>query len=140
MDDVLNTVGECSACLSTSIDSLENKPKDADERKMIGRRLARLDKLLTHANETKSWAGCNTIEIPVLKQHDKQLQGYKRELADVNSKLFTLNADDSDDLVTQHAHLEQEQFATSLQIKKNGSLLNTFYHHGTSKYRAQGCC
>ena len=57
-------------------------------------------------------------EVQLQLQHEEQLQDYKRELADVNSKLFTLNAEDSDDLVTQHAHLEQELFATSLQIKK----------------------
>ena len=118
LDEVLDTVGDCSVRLMALVDSIESRPRDADEQRVIGRKLARLEKLLIGAKEAiKSWAG-RTVEIPVLKQHEEQLQDYKRELAEVNSKLFELNVDDGHDFVAKHAHLEQELFATSLQIKQ----------------------
>ena len=46
------------------------------------------------------------MDAPHLRQHDKQLQDYKKELADVNLKLFSLDLEDTDDLVIQHAQLE----------------------------------
>ena len=64
------------------------------------------------------------VDAPRLKQHNEQLQDYKRELADVNLKLFSLDLEDTDGLVTQHAKLEQ-----TLTFSRKCTYLLLRHHH-----------
>lgn len=114
LDEFLDTVEDLATRLQTLIDSAD-KPKQVDERKVIAKRLGRLQKCLTAVDDALT---SREIDAPRLKQHDEQLRDYKRELSDVNAMLFSLDIEDTDELVTQHAKLEQALFDSSVRIKE----------------------
>ena len=117
LDELLDSVEDLATRIQNLIDSAD-KPKQVDERKVIAKRLGRLQKCLNTVDESIKTLASHKTDAPRLRQHDEQLQDYKRELADVNVKLFLLDLEDTDELVRQHAHLEQELFSFSLWIKE----------------------
>ena len=117
LDELLDTVEDLATHLQTLIDSAD-KPKQIDERKVIAKRLGRLRKCLTAVDDAIKALASREIDAPRLKQHDEQLQDYKRELADLNVKLFSLDLEDTNELVAQHTKLEQALFDCSLRIKE----------------------
>ena len=80
------------------------------------RRLNRLDQCLTTLSN--SVTETDEPDLPHLKQYEEQLQDYKGELADVNSKIFSLDLEETDELVAQHTRLEAVVFTLSLRIKE----------------------
>ena len=103
--------------LQNLIDSAA-KPKEVHERKVISKKNGHLQKCLATVDEAIKALEGRQMDAPHLRQHDEQLQDYKRELADVNLKLFSLDLIDTDDLVIQHAQLEGAWFDLSVQLKK----------------------
>ena len=114
------------------IDSTD-KPKPIDERKVIAKRLGRLQKCLTTVDEAIKALEGHEVDTPRLKQHDEQLQDYKRELADVNVRLFSLDLEDTDELITQHTKLEQTLFNFSFRIKEMHTSVPVTSPHSTDE-------
>ena len=106
LDSLLDSVDGLATCLQILIDSAA-KPKEVHEHKVISKRLGHLQKCLTTVDEAIKALKGRQMDTPHLRQHDEQLQDYKRELTDVNLKLFSLDLEDTDDLVIQHAQLEK---------------------------------
>ena len=88
------------------------------ERKVLSRRLKRLQDCLSTANEAITALTGEGADVCRLKQRDEQLQDYKRDLADVNIKLLSLDLDESDNLLKQHTRLEEIVFDCSLRVKE----------------------
>ena len=88
------------------------------EHKVLSRRLKRLQDCLSTANEAITALTGEGADVCRLKQRDEQLQDYKRDLADMNIKLLSLDLDESDDLLKQHTHLEEIVFDCSLWVKE----------------------
>ena len=93
LDSLLDSVDGLATHLQNLIDSAA-KPKEVDERKVISKRLGHLQKWLTTVDEAIKALEGRQMDAPHLRQHDEQLQDYKRELADVNLKLFSLDLED----------------------------------------------
>ena len=53
-----------------------------------------------------------------MKLHDEQFQGYKKELTDIDVKLFSLEIAETDDLMTHHAQLNKALFNYSVRLRK----------------------
>ncbi len=120
LDEHDDFVATLTVRLQTLIIGGDTSATKIDEREVLFRRLDRLQSCLSTASETitalSSWK--TDIILCRLKQHDEQLQDYKKDLADVNVKLFSLSPDDSDDLLQKHARLEKILFYCSLRVKE----------------------
>ena len=57
-------------------------------------------------------------DLPHLKQYEEQLLDYKGELAEANSKIFSLDLEETDELVAHHTRLESILFTLSLRLKE----------------------
>ena len=92
LDELLDSVEDLAIRLQTLIDSASaDKPKQVNECEVIAKRLGHLQKCLTTVDEAIKTLTSRETDAPQLKQHDEQLQDYKRELAAVNVKLFSLD-------------------------------------------------
>ena len=89
-----------------------------DEREVLSRRIKRLQSCLPTVSDAIAALSAGKLDMCRLKQHEEQLQDYKTDLADINLKLFSLNPEDSDDLLEQHARLEGILFDCSLHVKE----------------------
>ena len=76
-----------------------------DERKLLSRRLKRLEECLSNADKAISDLSGEEKDSCRLKQHDEQLHDYKKELSDVNLKLLSLDLGASDELMMLHSRL-----------------------------------
>ena len=76
LDQFLHTVEDLGARLQTWIDSADNS-KQADELKVLTRRLSHLRKCLTTVGDTIEALASGEVHAPHLKQHNEQLQDYK---------------------------------------------------------------
>ena len=81
-----------------------------DERKVLSRRLRRLQEHLSAADKAINTLSGGKGDSCRLKQHDEQLRDYKADLSNVSLKLMSLDLDESDDLLKQHFHLEELMF------------------------------
>ena len=101
MDKHLDSVEDLATRIHNLIDSTD-KREQVDERKVITKRLQKCLQTIDEAH--KALVGRET-DAPRLKLHDEQLQDYKRELADIDIKLFSLDLD-TDKPVVKHTPLE----------------------------------
>ena len=111
------------AALSVRIESLitlvdSPAATKIDERKVLSRRLKRLQDHLSVAETAIGSLSSERGDACRLKQHEEQLRDYKKDLSDVSLKLLSLDLDESDELLAQHTHLEKLLFTCSLQIKE----------------------
>ena len=53
-----------------------------------------------------------------LQQHEEQLADYKKDLADLQTQLLSLNISDEDELVVEHSVLQDVLFDCSLKTKE----------------------
>ena len=70
-----------------------------NERKVLSRRLKRLQESLSTADEAISTLSGEERDSCRLKQHDEQLCDYKKDLSDVSLKLMSLDLEVSDELL-----------------------------------------
>ena len=80
------------------------------------KRLNRLDRCLTALST--SVTETDEPDLPHLRQYEEQLLNYKGELSDVNCKIFSLDLEETDELVAQYTRLEAVVFTLSLRIKE----------------------
>ena len=114
LDRQMDIVQDLAVRLQTLIDDV--CVPATDERKITSRRINCLHCCLSSLSDTIR--DTPTPDVPHLKHYEQQLLGYKGELAVVNDKLFSLDLEDTDELVAQHTTLEGIVFAESLRLKE----------------------
>jgi len=118
LDELLDTSEELASRIQTVIDSAD-KLSPEDEYKVLTQRLARLQRSLAPVDEAlTSLEGGERPDIPRMKLHDEQFQEYKKELTEIDVKLFSLEIAETDDLMTQHTQLNKALFNYSVRLKK----------------------
>jgi len=118
LDELLDTSEELAARIQTVIDSANKRSPD-EEYKVLSQKLARLQRSLAPADEAlAALEGSERPDIPRMKLHDEQFQEYKKELTDIDIKLFSLEIGEVDDLMTQHTQLRKVLFDYSVRLRK----------------------
>ena len=118
LDELLNTVDELTSELQGLIAS-SSKPNPDNERKALSQRLSRLQRSLTPINDSLTeLESAERPEISHLKANNEQFHEYTQELVNIQLKLFSLEVDESDDLMTQHARLTKILFSFSIRLRK----------------------
>ena len=112
-----------------------DKPKPVDKRWVIAKRLGCIHKCLTTVNDALEALASRESNVHRLKQHNEQLQ---EELTDVNVKLFSLDLEDTGELVVQHAKLKQALFDL-LRIKEPMHPLPRRLHTPIQKLKVPDC-
>ena len=112
LDELLDTSEELAARIQTVIDSADKLSPDDEYKVLTQRLLAPVDEALT------ALEGGECPDIPRMKLHDEQFQGYKKELTDIDVKLFSLEIAETDDLMTHHTQLNKALFNYSVRLRK----------------------
>ena len=87
-----------------------------DSRKLLSRKLARLEAGLSRTDDTIS---ATPIEPSLLKQCQEQLSDYKKDLTVQYDDLLAMDVADEDELLVLHSKLEKLLFDASHKIKKS---------------------
>ena len=93
------------------------EPPPPDERKILARRLKRVEGRLTSVNEAITALG-ETPDLCHVERYVEQLQDEKKELAELSVKPYSLDLEDTDELVTLHTGLEERLFDYMLRAKR----------------------
>ena len=118
LDEHEDFVASLTIRIQTLITSIAPSTTKVSERKVLSRRLKRLEDRLTVANESVTALTAETADICRLKQHNEQLVDYKETLADVSINLSSLDLEETDELLAQQTRLEELVFNCSLRVKE----------------------
>ena len=118
LDEHEDFVASLTIRIQTLITSIVPSTTKVSERKVLSRRLKRLEDGLMVANESVTALTAETADICRLQQHDEQLVDYKETLADVSINLSSLDLEETDELLAQQTRLEELVFNCSLRVKE----------------------
>ena len=89
---------------------------DVSHHKILSKRLLHLETMFTSIATDLSSLPSSSDEVVMLHQFEEQLTELKRELTDIRNLLYTLDLEDSDNLIALHATVEKPLFDLSLNI------------------------
>ena len=118
LDNHYDIVSDLSVRIQRLINSCTTATMGPDIRKTSSRRLKHLQKNLSAVCDKIRELSDGPEDVCRLKQHEEQLADYKKELADLQTQLLSLDISDEDKLVVEHSVLQDVLFDCSLKIKE----------------------
>ena len=91
---------------------------DTGPRRVPYKRLSHLQAALTSIRADMASPPSGPDGLVLLRQFEEQLSEFKQELTDVRSELYSLDLEDSDELIQLQAAVEKIVFDCSLEVKK----------------------
>ena len=89
-----------------------------ESRKLLTRRLKRIQDCLSAVNDAASALTGDAKEVHRLRLHEEQLGDSKKDLSAVKAELMSLDLAETDELATKQTELEQLLFDCSLKIRE----------------------
>ena len=118
LDNHDDNVSDLSVRIQRLINSCTTATMGPDIHKTSSRRLKHLQKNLSTVCDKIEELSDGPEDVCHLKQHEEQLADYKKELADLQTQLLSLDISDEDELVVEHSVLQDVLFDCSVKIKE----------------------
>ena len=118
LDNHDDIISDLSVHIQRLINSCTTVTIGPDICKTSSRRLKHLQKNLSTVCDKIKELSDGSEDVCHLKQHEEQLADYKKELADLQAQLLSLDITDEDELVVEHSVLQDVLFNCSLKIKE----------------------
>ena len=105
LDNHDDVVFDVSVCIEKLVNSCTTATKAPDIHKTSSHRLKHLQKNLLAVRDKISELSDGPEDKCHLKQHEEQLADYKKDLADLQTQLLSLDISDEDELFVEHSAL-----------------------------------